>query len=195
MAVTDHVGHQARTKIPSEVDSIARLPAKAGANTKDNEEEPQWCKWSSAEISVVLEGVDEEHQQRAGNEFGEELASLGHERCRIGAEDASGRSVASDCADARASLKDIDRRLVVAIDNRSGAHGSQNLGYHVDREFAPWKFAKDAVGKSDSRIEVSPREAACVDAQHDSKTGAYVRPSLHCEEWRYTHPQPHEIDW
>lgn len=66
------------------------------------------------------------HQQGAGNELGEELPSLGHELCRIRAEDAgtSVLRVSWDCADADAALEDIDGGLVVGIDDSGGAHCS-----------------------------------------------------------------------
>jgi len=48
--------------------------------------------------------TDQEHKQRARNEFGEELARLGHERLGIRAEYAGGGICGGwDCADARAA--------------------------------------------------------------------------------------------
>ncbi len=79
MAIADHVGDQARTKVTSKVDSIAGFPvmcqfkcaygicgcsnspAKASTNAKDDKKETKWCKGSSSNVSVVFQGVDEEH--------------------------------------------------------------------------------------------------------------------------------------
>ena len=79
MAIADHVGDQARTKVTSKVDGIAGFPvmcqfrraygicgcsnspAKASTNAKDDKEETKWCKGSSSNVSVVFQGVDEEH--------------------------------------------------------------------------------------------------------------------------------------
>lgn len=154
MAVSQHVRDQSRAKIPSQVDGIASLPAEASANPEDHEEQTEWCEVAGTEISVVLEGVDQEHQKPTGDELGEELSRLGHERCGVGAEDACCRGVASDRADARATLEDVDGGLVVAVDNGSCGHGTEDLGEHVDGELAPWELSVDAVGKCDRGVQV-----------------------------------------
>jgi len=79
MTISEEVRHQARTKVSGEVDGIASLPAKACADTEDDEEESERGQVTGAEVSVVLEGVDAEHQDCAGDELGEEHSSTSHE--------------------------------------------------------------------------------------------------------------------
>ena len=63
--------------------------------------------------------------------LGEKLARFRHEGGRIGAEDAGGRSIGPDGPDAGAAFEDVDRRLVVGVDNCAGAHGAEDLREHV----------------------------------------------------------------
>lgn len=63
------------------------LPAEAGADAEDDEEQSQWYQISRAKVPVVFESIDQEHQDRAGDEFGEELSGFGHELGRVCAED------------------------------------------------------------------------------------------------------------
>lgn len=156
MRPTQEVRHQPRTEIPRQINSISRLPPKASADTEDDKEQPQRRQRPSSDIPIVLERIDQKHQQRARDELGEELPRLGHELGRVRAEDASagvGR-VAGDGADAGAAFEGVDGGLVVGVDDAGGAHGAQDLGEGVGGELAPGEFAEDAVGEGDGWVDV-----------------------------------------
>lgn len=110
VAIANHVRDESWTKVTSEVDGISGFPAEASTDSKDDEEEAEWSEWASANVSVVLKRVDQEHKEGAGDELGEELARLGHEFGGVGAENAgcSGLAVAWDCSNAGATLEDVD---------------------------------------------------------------------------------------
>jgi hypothetical protein len=138
-AISEHVRHQSRTKVSSEINRIASFPAtvqrgtalaphiqktlrsrhdlQASTNSKDDKEQSQRNKISGSKIPVVFERVDQEHQDRAGDEFGEELASLGHEGCWVGAKNACCRrfGITRHRTDVGPSFEDINGGLVVGI--------------------------------------------------------------------------------
>lgn len=147
VTITQEVGHQSRTKVPSEIDCVARLPSETGTNAEDDEEKGQWCEVAGAEVTVVFEGVDAEHEDGGGDEFGEELTGFGHEGGWVGAEDSRGGGVAVswDGAELAAAFVDVDGGFVVGVDDPGGAHGAEDLGEHVGGEFAPGEAAEDAV--------------------------------------------------
>ena len=99
------------------------------------------------------------------------MSGLGHELCWVGAKDASGSGRSSDSTHA-AALELVDGTLVVSVDDCCSTHGTKDLCQHVDRELPPWEFSEDAVGESDSGIQVSTGNTRCVDTQHDTKTPA-----------------------
>lgn len=154
MTVTDHVRHQARTKVTGEVDGIACLPSETSTNAKDDEEEAERRQRTSSDVSIVLQSVDQEHEQGAGDELGEEHAGSGHESRRVCAEDTSGGIFAGNGTNACSALEDINRRLVVGIDDRSGRHCTKKLSEHVDWEFSPREFPEDAICKRHGRVEM-----------------------------------------
>ena len=162
MTIAEHVGNEARAKVSSKIDSIACLPAKARTDAKDDEEESKWCEWASAQVPIILEDVDEEHEESGSNELGEELSSLGHELCWVGAKDTSGSSRSSDGTHA-AALELVDGTLVVSVDDCSSTHGTEDLCQHVAREFPPGKLSEHTVGESDGGIQVSTRNTRSVD--------------------------------
>ncbi len=118
-SVADHIRYQPWSEVTSKIDRIAGLPAPASTNAEDDEEQSEWCQWPGAQIRVVLESVDEEHQQRASDEFTEKLAGIRHVGLRVRAEDAGSGSVreARDGADVCSTLEDVNGRFVVGVDN------------------------------------------------------------------------------
>ena len=62
MSIPDHVAHEPWPEVTGEVDRIAGLPAETRANSEDDEEEAQRGEVTGADIPVVLEGVDTEHE-------------------------------------------------------------------------------------------------------------------------------------
>lgn len=154
-AIPDHVGNQSRTKVPGKINRIASFPTKASTNTEDDEEESKWSQLFSSDVMVVLDGIDQEHQQHRGDEFREELASGGHELLGVGAEypgcGISGLGVTWNSADA-ISLKLIDGRSVVAIYNSGCQHSTKDLRDEIHRKLAPGELAEDAVGECHGRI-------------------------------------------
>ena len=91
VAITQHITHQPWSEVSSKVDSITSLPAELHANvmlvydaitqieqgqsayactnTKDHKEQSQWSEVASSEVTVILESVNQEHEDGAGNEF------------------------------------------------------------------------------------------------------------------------------
>lgn len=124
--VTDGVGHQSGPEISSEVDGVASFPAETCTNTEDDEEQRQRYEILRTEIMVVLNRIDEEHEQCAGNNFAEEHAGSRHERRRICAEDPGRRIIGIpwNGANANAAFKLVDCGLVVGVDDEGGTHGS-----------------------------------------------------------------------
>jgi len=88
MTISNHVRYESWTKVTGKVDRISCLPAKAGTNAEYDEEEAEWSKRTSTDVSLVLECVDHEHEKSAGDELGEKHSGLGHEFSRVSAEDA-----------------------------------------------------------------------------------------------------------
>ena len=75
-------------EIEFKVDCVwTHLPAEAGANAEDDEEQSQRYQISRPKVAIVFESIDQEHQDRAGDEFGEKLPGFGHELGRVCAED------------------------------------------------------------------------------------------------------------
>ena len=162
VTIAKHIADQARAKVTSKIDSIARFPAEASTNTEDDEEQAKRREIASSDIAIVLEGVDQEHQESASDELGEELTGLGHERRWVGAEDSSTRGRLAHGADAGAALEDVNGRLVIAVNNRRCTHGTEDLSDHVNGEFPPGKLSEDAVGKGDCRVEMGAGNATGV---------------------------------
>ncbi|GMG02961.1 unnamed protein product [Aspergillus oryzae var. brunneus] len=136
--------------------TVTGLPTEAGADAEDDEEEGEGREGAGAEIGVVFQGEDHEHEDGAGDEFREELARLGHEGGWVGAEDPGccvGR-VTWDGADTGATFVDVDGGFVVAVDDCCAAHGAEDLGDEVDREFSPGEFAQDAAGEGYGGVDV-----------------------------------------
>lgn len=71
--VANHVGNETRAKVTSQVDGIARLPAEAGTDAEDEEEQTERRKGSSAGDGVD-EGEDDKLEDGGGHKFGEEHA-------------------------------------------------------------------------------------------------------------------------
>lgn len=170
MAISDHVRNQSRTKITSEVDSIARLPTKASTDTKDEEEKSKRHHVSSIDIVGVSQSKDTEHENAAGDEFREEHACPSHKRGRICAKDPGRCGRASHRPDTSAALKGIKSRLIVAIHDSGTNHGSEKLSKGVDRQLAPGVAAVQTVGKSHRWVEVTTRFTANKDTEHDGNS-------------------------
>lgn len=95
-----------------------------------------------SDVVVVLDCIDQEHEQCTCYKFGEELARVAHEVGWIRAEDTSGRvlGVSWDCANTRTALELINGRLVVAIHNCGSRHRPKDLSEHVHWELLPLKL-------------------------------------------------------
>lgn len=174
MPVSQKVRRQSRSKVSRQIDRISRLPSKARADAKDQEEQRQRGQRPRPQVVVVFQRKDHEHQDRTGDELGEELARLGHEFGRVRAEYPRGRvlRVARHGANIGPPFKRIDGRLVVAVDDGRTAHGPEHLRQHVGGKLAPGELAKHAVGERHSRVEMRARYPADVDAQHDAQSEA-----------------------
>lgn len=166
MPIPQHIRHQPGPKVPRQINRIPGLPPKASSNTKDDKEQSQRRQGPRAEIPIVLQREDHEHEDRARQELGEELARLRHELGRVGTEDAGccGRRVAWHGAEMGPAFVDVDGGFVVAIDDGGAAHGAEELGEQVDGEFVPGEAAEDAVGEGYRWVDVRSGGAAGVDA-------------------------------
>ena len=172
MAVPKEIGHEPWSEVPSQVDGEGCLPPETGRDSEDDEEDAEWNQIPGAEVAVVLERVDAEHEDGARDELGEELAGFGEEGGWVGAEDPRGGCVGSeagDGADVATAFVDVDGGFVVAVHDAGSTHGAQHLGEHINGKFAPGKPAEDTVCEGDSRIDVGTRYAGDIDAEHDSK--------------------------
>ena len=69
MTISDHVAHQSWAEVSSKVDSIASFPAEACSNTENDEEQSKGCERTSSKISIIFQGIDEEHQECGGDEL------------------------------------------------------------------------------------------------------------------------------
>lgn len=198
MAISNHERHQSGTKVTSKVDGITSLPTEAGTNTKDEEEEAERHQVSSSNVVRVGQGEDAEHEDAAGNEFGEEHACPGHESGRVCAKDASGSGRASHGSDTGAPFKGIESRLVVGIHDGSASHGSEELGKGIDGELSPRVTAVETVGKGHRWVEVTAGLSANIDAKHDSDsiwTNTVSDKVLNMVYRNATYPHPQEMLW
>lgn len=167
--VSDNIRNQAGAKVTSEVDGVSRLPAPAGADAEDEEEEGQRHEGPRGAVRRVGEGEDDQLEQARADELGEEHAGARHELGRVCAEDAGGGVGAGDGADALA-LEVVDGGHVVAVEDEGGGHGAEELADEVDGELAPRHAAVHAVGECHCRVEVAAGFLADVDAQHDAQS-------------------------
>ena len=132
-SITQHVRDEPRAKVAGRVDCVSGLPAEAGADAVDDEEEAQRHEVARTDIPRVEQGVDEEHEERTSDELVEELARLCQVRRRVGGEDARRRVVRVpwDRAQTRAAFVHVHGGFVVAVDHRCGAHRAQHLRERV----------------------------------------------------------------
>ena len=166
MAIPNKVGEQSWAKVSSQIDGIASLPSESGANAEDQKEEHEGGKIARAEVAVIFQSENREHEHGTCNELGEKLARLGHEWLRIGAEDTSSRVCPRDGSDVRAALVCVNGRLVVAIYDSSAAEAARYLSTSICGPLAPGKLPEHAVCESDGRVEM-PSCAACgVNSKH-----------------------------
>lgn len=63
VTISKEVAHEPRTEIPGKVDGIACFPSEACSNGEDDKEEAEGSEVASPDVSVVLEGIDEEHKE------------------------------------------------------------------------------------------------------------------------------------
>ena len=172
--ISKSVAHNSWAKVTGQVDSISGLPTEACTNTEDDKEQTERREVAGTNVRIVLECVNAEHEDCASDEFRKEHAGARHECRGVGAEDTSGGVLSqylrpisvimsnhlprnAYSSNAVAALELVNGRLVVAVDNASGAESSQSLSNGVDWELSPWELSVDAVRKCDSGVQVSTR--------------------------------------
>ena len=168
MAVSNEVAEQSWTEVSRQIDSIACLPAERRTNSKNQEEEHQRSEVAGAKVRIVLQGEDHEHQHRAGDELGEELARLGHERLRVGAKDAGSGVLSGNSTNVGAALVKVNGGFVVAVNDSSASEGTGYLSASIRGPLAPRESPEDAVRKSDSRVEMPSCTASRIHSKHDA---------------------------
>lgn len=171
--VSNSVGKQPRTKVTREVDRETSLPAEAATNAEHEEEEcerePVAAALGDTVVGVVLESEDDEHQNCAGDEFGEELVSATDEGLGVGCEDTSrgggrgGRGADSD------TFVVVDGGDVIGVDDGSGSETAHDLSEEVHGESSPWELAEQTVGEGRGGVEVCAGVASDVHAQHETQ--------------------------
>jgi len=151
-AVSERVRGHTWTKVSCKVDGVAGLPAEAGSNAENDEEQTERGQRTGADVAVVFQSVDEEHQERAGDEFREEHARPRHELGWVGAEDTGrcGLAVAGNRSDVLSALVHVDGVQVVGVDHERSAESAQGLSHDIGRELSPWEFSEYAVCEGDS---------------------------------------------
>lgn len=156
ISITDEIGEQSRSEISGQINRVAGFPAERGADAEDQEEQPQRDHVAGAEIRVVLKRENDKHKNRARDDFAEELARLGQEGLRVGAEDAGRRGVAvpGHGAQVAAAFVRVDGGFVVAVDDGGAAEAAGDLRAGVDGEFPPGEFAEEAVYECNGRVEI-----------------------------------------
>ena len=98
-----------------------------------------WLSLHLPDVKIVLERHDAEHEDAAGDEFGDKLLSLGKEGCWVCAEDAGGRGGSWRYSANAFTLEIVDGSVVIRVDNSRSEHTTEELSYKVDRESLPRK--------------------------------------------------------
>ena len=161
-SVSDRIRHQTRAKVTSQIDRVAGLPAKTGADAKDQEEEGQGKEVAGAglahgaRVGTVFQSEDDEHEHGGGDEFGKELVGFVQKGLRIRAEDSgSGMLGGWDGASAGSAFEGVDAGDVVGVDDPGGDEATEELRDQVDGEAFPGETAVEAVGERDGGIQVT----------------------------------------
>lgn len=105
-------------------------------------------------LTWVLEREDDEHQQRAGNEFTEELARLRHKRLRIRAENARRRVWSRWNGAQVVPLEEVDCGDVVRVHDAAPDEAAEDLRNEVDGEPSPGELAEETVAECYCGVEV-----------------------------------------
>ena len=168
VAISDKVSEQPRTEVSSKIDSIARLPAERRTNPKDQKEKHQRGEVASPQITVVLQGEDHEHKNRAGDEFREEHTSLRHEWLRIGAEDAGSGVLPGNGANIGAALVFINSGFVVAVNDSGTTEAPCYLSASIAGQLTPRESPEDAIRHSHSWVEMASSTASRINSKHDT---------------------------
>lgn len=147
------------------------LPAPASANAKDDEKKAERRQRARTDITIILQSVDQEHQQGRGNELGEKLPGLRHERRRIRAEDAGCciLGVSWNRPNARPSLVNVNGGFVICVNDAGSTHGAKDLSQSVHWELLPRKLAEHAVGEGNCWVYVGTTDTGSVDTEHNTK--------------------------
>jgi hypothetical protein len=168
MAIPNKVGEQSWTEISSKINRIARLPSKCGANAKYQKEKHEGSEIAGAEIAVIFQGEDHEHEYRTCNELREELAGLRHEWLGVCAEDASCRVLSGDSSNVGAAFVNINGGFVVAVDDSGATEAACHLSASICRPLTPGELAEYAVGERDGRVEMTSCTTSSIYPKHDA---------------------------
>lgn len=92
--------------------------------------------WGGGGVPGVFEGEDDEHEECAGDEFAEELASFGHKGLRVRAEYGSGGVWCGGDGAQIVPFEVVDCRDVVCVDDAGADEAAEELCGEVDGEAA-----------------------------------------------------------
>ena len=138
--IPNGIAHQPRSKVSRKVHRIAGLKSEARAKAPDQEEEANGQDErvaDGARVRHVLQGEDDEHEDRRLDRLGPELGVGRHEGLRVGAEDSRGSSLAWGNGPNAWSFDVVDGVVVVAVDDAGGEEASEELSEEVEREAFP----------------------------------------------------------
>jgi hypothetical protein len=181
VAIPNKVGEQSWTEISGKINRIASLPSESRADPKYQKEKHEGSKIARAEIAVIFQGEDHEHEHRTRNELREELASLRHKWLGVRAEDASSRVISGNSSNVGAAFVNINGGFVVAVDDSSTTEAACNLSASICRPLTPGELPEYTIRERDGRIEVSSCATCSIYPEHDPYAPAErrrVSPSL-----------------
>lgn len=171
--VSNSVGKQPRTKVTRKIDRETSLPAEAATDTEHEEEEserePIAATLGDAVVGIIFEGEDDEHEDRTGDEFREELVGATDEGLGICCEDTCrGGGRWRRGADSDTFIV-VDGGNVVGVNDGGGSETAHDLSEEVHGESSPWELAEQAVGEGRGGVEVCTGVARDVHAQHETQ--------------------------
>ena len=154
MPIPDEIREQPGSKVSSQINRIAGLPAERRTDSKDQEEQAQGNHISRTEIRIIFQRKDHEYKYSTGDDLREDLSRLRQEGLRIRIEHTRGCGVGIswDGEERGAPLICVNGGFVIAVDDGGAAEAARDLCAGVDGELVPRKLAVEAVDECDGRV-------------------------------------------
>ena len=155
--IPQRITHQPRPKVPRQIQRIPRLEPETRSQPKNQKEQHQREQLPGPKVRIVLQREDHEHEQRAGDEFGEKHARARQEGLGVRAEDAGGGGLGGGHGAHAVAFAIVDGGDVVGVDDAGGAEAAEELGEEEDGEASPGEASEEAVAEGDGGVEVAGR--------------------------------------